>query len=110
MEEWRVYKKTDFVDVNEKKYFIKKDFKLLQNFPNPFNPTTVISYYIPHNSYVEIKVYDLLGKMVKRLLNELQTSGKHTVEFNGNKFSSGIYFYTITAGDFSEAKKMLLLK
>ena len=68
------------------------------SYPNPFNPTTIINYTLPDNEKVIIKVYDILGREVKELINEQKTAGTYSVEFDGSKLSSGVYFYTITAG------------
>jgi photosystem II stability/assembly factor-like uncharacterized protein len=86
------------------------NYQLAQNYPNPFNPTTTINYSIPKPSFVTIKVYDILGREIKTLLNEEKHSGNYKVDFDGNKFTSGIYFYRIRAGDFMETKKLILLK
>ena len=85
-------------------------FKLEQNYPNPFNPSTTISYNITKPENVQIKVYNVLGVEVASLVNEYQTAGKHSVRFNAENLSSGIYFYKIEAGSFSQIKKMTLLK
>ena len=80
------------------------------SYPNPFNPTTIINYTLPENERVVIKVYDILGREVKELVNEQKAAGTYSVELDGGKLSSGVYFYTITAGRFSETKKMMLTK
>ena len=80
------------------------------SYPNPFNPTTIINYTLPENERVIIKVYDLLGREIKELVNEQEAAGTYSVEFDGSKLSSGVYFYTITAGKFTETKKMVLTK
>jgi hypothetical protein len=80
------------------------------NYPNPFNPSTKIMYSIPDNSFVKLTVHDALGKEVETIVNESKPAGNHTVEFNASKFSSGVYFYKIQAGDFSKVKKMILVK
>ena len=85
-------------------------FSLSQNHPNPFNPSTVINYEIPKASIVRLKVYDVLGREVATLVNEEKPAGRYNVTFDASKYSSGIYFYRITAGDFSQIKKMVLLK
>ena len=85
-------------------------FELNQNYPNPFNPSTVIEYSLPSVSEVSIKVFDILGNEVSELVNGLESSGKHTVEFNASNFPSGIYFYRLQAGSYILNKKMLLLK
>ena len=85
-------------------------FNLAQNHPNPFNPSTTINFELASKCNVLLKIYDALGNEVQTLLNEVKPAGKHKVEFNGTKLSSGIYFYKITAPDFVEIKKMILLK
>ncbi len=85
-------------------------YKLFQNYPNPFNPTTTIQYAIPKAEHVTLKVYDELGREVTTLVNENKEAGQYRVNFNGSNFASGIYFYRITAGSFSQAKKLMLLK
>jgi hypothetical protein len=87
-----------------------KDFSLSQNYPNPFNPTTSLQYAIGSQQFVTIKVYDLLGREVATLVNEEKPAGKYEVEFNGSEQSSGIYFYQLKAGEYSQSKKMILLK
>ncbi len=96
---------------------VVSSYKLYNNFPNPFNPTTVISYQLSANSYVMLKVYDVLGREVATLVDGQKLSGKHEVNFDGNKLSSGVYFYSLAvrtdrsgAGSFSQTKKMLLIK
>jgi len=87
------------------------DFHLSQNYPNPFNPATVISFNIPESSeLVHLRVYDILGREAAVLLNGEMNAGFHKVEWNASDFPSGIYFYRIDAGKYSETKKMMLLK
>jgi Secretion system C-terminal sorting domain len=111
-------KNDDFVghvtDVDEVKVVPEK-YSLTQNYPNPFNPTTIINYSIPNvasnfNSSVILKVYDVLGQEVITLVNEVQKPGSYKVNFDAGDFTSGIYFYTIKAGSFYQAKKMMLIK
>ncbi|MDQ3019532.1 MAG: YCF48-related protein [Bacteroidota bacterium] len=90
--------------------FIPDEFILEQNYPNPFNPNTVISYQLRVSSFISLKVYDLLGKQVATLINEKQNAGRYSVDFNGSNLPSGIYFYKIETGNFSETRKMILLK
>lgn len=90
--------------------FLPKKTVLNQNYPNPFNPVTIISYEIPVHSYVVLKVYDILGKEVAALVNKEQNPGKYEVTFDGSGLSSGVYFYSLQAGDFSEIKKLILLE
>lgn len=89
---------------------VPTDFSLMQNFPNPFNPTTRISYSVPASTHVILKVYDSNGSEVTTLINGNQEAGNHIVNFNASNFASGIYYYTITAGSFSDTKKMILMK
>ncbi|HEY5534783.1 MAG TPA: M1 family aminopeptidase [Ignavibacteria bacterium] len=89
---------------------IPEKFSLYQNYPNPFNPVTVIKYDVPENSNVKITVYDATGKEVKTLVNEIKSAGKHEVMFNGVSLSSGVYYYKIVAGNFSDIKKLVLVK
>jgi hypothetical protein len=86
------------------------DYKLMQNVPNPFNPATSISYSIPKDNFVTLKVYNMLGQEVASLVNEFKKAGEHTFEFYGGNLSSGVYFYKLTAGDFVSTKKMILNK
>lgn len=83
---------------------------LQNNYPNPFNPVTIIKYQIPTNSFVSITVYDILGKEITKLVNERQKAGEYSVIFDGKRYSSGIYFYRLQTNNFSETKKMLLIK
>ncbi len=85
-------------------------FLLSQNFPNPFNPVTVISYRIAAGSFVSLKVFDILGNNIAELINEKQSPGSYVVNFDGSNMPSGIYFYTLNAGSFKETKRMLLIK
>lgn len=85
-------------------------FSLSQNFPNPFNPSTTISYQIPEAAKVEIKVYNLIGKEVAVLIDEQKPAGKHSINFEASQLPGGVYFYKITAGRYAETKKMILLK
>lgn len=87
-----------------------EDFCLFQNFPNPFNPTTTIIYHIPFTTNVQMKVYDVLGNEVAILVNQQKSAGSHKVEFNSSNLSSGIYFYHLQAGEFSQTNKMVLVK
>lgn len=85
-------------------------FKLYQNYPNPFNPISRIKYDIPKQSQVQIKIFDILGREVTTLINDLKEPGFHEISFDGSNYSSGVYFYRIEAGSFTEVKKMVLLK
>jgi hypothetical protein len=85
-------------------------YTLAQNHPNPFNPTTTIGYSLPQAGQVELVVFNVLGEEIARLVDGYMDQGIHFVEFSGENLTSGIYFYKITAGDFSEMKKMILMK
>lgn len=85
-------------------------YKLYQNYPNPFNPKTTIKFDLPHTVNVTIKIYDLLGREIVTLLNDKVNAGSHTVEFTPTNLASGIYFYRLVAGDYTEVKKMALIK
>jgi len=85
-------------------------FSLQQNYPNPFNPGTKINYSIPKESFVSLKVYDILGKEVVALINEEQPLGSYEVDFDASNLSAGVYFYKLQAGDFVQTRKMLLIK
>lgn len=89
---------------------IPVDFVLKQNYPNPFNPTTTIGFSIPQFSFVTLKVYNLLGQELVTLVNEQKSPGNYKVEWNANGLPSGMYFYRLTTKDFTQTKKMLLLK
>jgi hypothetical protein len=99
---------TDIVD--EYSGSIPNLYKLEQNYPNPFNPATTIQFQIPKTEYVTLKVYDVLGNEVANPVNQILTAGNHSVQFNANSLTSGMYFYRITAGSYSEVKKMTLIK
>jgi len=86
------------------------DYHLSQNFPNPFNPMTIISYSIPEIEFVTLNVFDVLGNEIVTLVNEEKAAGSYKIEFGGSELTSGIYFYKLQAGDFVEAKKMVLMK
>ena len=87
-----------------------KEFRLEQNFPNPFNPTTTIQYQLPQDARVTLKVYDILGSEVATLVNEEQEAGYKEVKFNGSSYASGMYIYRLTTGNYVSIKKMLMVK
>ncbi|MDP3150106.1 MAG: YCF48-related protein [Ignavibacteria bacterium] len=93
------------VDLN-----IPVEFALAQNYPNPFNPVTTINYSLAARSKVDLKVYNILGKQVVNLVNQIQEAGNYTIDFDASKLASGVYFYELNAGQFSAKKKMVLLK
>ncbi len=85
-------------------------YSLAQNYPNPFNPTTSIKFSVPKAVNVSLKIFDVLGKEVVTLVNEVKQPGFHTADFNASNLASGIYFYRIDAGEFTAVKKMMLIK
>ncbi len=85
-------------------------FNLFQNYPNPFNPTTTIKYEIPVTGKVMLSIYNLLGQKVSELVNKNQSAGSYEVTWDAQKFSSGVYLYQLTSGNYSVSKKLLLLK
>ncbi len=94
---------------------IPSNFILYQNYPNPFNPQTTIKYDIPKapftsETHVTLVIYDILGKEVKTLVNEYKKTGSYLVEFDGSNLASGVYFYKISASNYVETKKLVLIK
>ncbi|MCK4297054.1 MAG: T9SS type A sorting domain-containing protein, partial [Candidatus Marinimicrobia bacterium] len=89
---------------------VANKYSLFHNYPNPFNPTTTIRYSLPNSGLVSIDVYNLVGQRVETLVNEKKSAGSHKVVWDGKDSPSGIYFYRIQAGDFSQTKKMVLMK
>jgi len=89
---------------------IPTEFKLLQNYPNPFNPQTRIDYWLPSTEKVTLKIYDILGRQVETLVNKMQDAGQYEINWNAAHYSSGVYFYNITAGSNHSVKKMLMIK
>jgi Secretion system C-terminal sorting domain len=107
-----VYGDTSFtiVGVNDKDPVQPKEFNLSQNYPNPFNPSTIINYSLPKAGNVKLIVYNALGSKVATILNEYKQPGNYSVQFNSSNNASGIYFYKLEAGQFSQIKKMIVLK
>jgi hypothetical protein len=87
-----------------------QDFNLGQNYPNPFNPVTTIEYSLPNTGRVTVKIHDLLGREITELVNEFKSAGRHRIQFNGSSLASGIYFYSIEAGQYRQVRKMALIK
>jgi hypothetical protein len=85
-------------------------FHLDQNYPNPFNPSTTISYAIPKSGFVQLKVYNILGQEVATLVSEIKKQGLHKINFDASALASGVYTYRIKSGDFTAARKFILLK
>ncbi|NOS86301.1 MAG: T9SS type A sorting domain-containing protein, partial [Ignavibacteria bacterium] len=89
---------------------IPVEYKLYNNYPNPFNPVTSLRFDLPSDNFVKLAVYDILGREIKILVNSELKSGFHTVDFEASDLPSGIYFYTISTTGFTDTKKMILLK
>jgi hypothetical protein len=85
-------------------------FRLSQNYPNPFNPTTTITFFVGTYSHASLRVFDLLGREVAVLVNEVKLPGEYSITWDATKFGSGIYFYQIQAGSYTTTKKMILMK
>lgn len=99
------YSRTIEVDGN-----IMNQFVLEQNYPNPFNPATKINFTVPFDSKVSISIYSITGELIKELVNDFIAAGTHSVEFDGSNFSSGLYLYRMTSGNFVQTNKMMLIK
>jgi Secretion system C-terminal sorting domain len=98
------------VGVKDEKSIQPTSYTLQQNYPNPFNPSTTIEYSIPKESVVSVKIFNILGQEVKTLVSENEAPGNYSVRFNASDLSSGIYFYSLRAGNYFQVKKMILLK
>jgi hypothetical protein len=85
-------------------------YSLSQNYPNPFNPSTTINYSLPKSGNVKITVYNAIGSKVATIVNEYKPAGNYSVQFNGSNLASGIYLYRLESGNFSDTKKLVLLK
>jgi len=81
-----------------------------QNYPNPFNPSTKIKYTIPFDGHTELKVYDLMGNIISTLVSETMLAGSYEIVFDASHIPSGVYFYTLTLGEFRSTKKVILVK
>jgi subtilisin family serine protease len=109
-------KQLDFNGAVEYSNVVKVDmnrphaYNLNQNYPNPFNPITTISYSIPDDGFVSLKIFDVLGNEVKILVNEIQTAGNRRIVFDASELSSGVYYFQLVSGDFSSTRKLILLK
>lgn len=101
---------TEMATSNETDLELPNKVVLNQNYPNPFNPVTTISYQIPAETSVHLAVYDMLGRKVETIVNRRQTAGEYSVMFNASRLSSGMYFYRLQAGDFTDSKTLFLIK
>ena len=110
-----LYYTGDLLNITKDKRINSEHFLALQNYPNPFNPVTTLQYTLYQDAFVEITIYDLIGNVIRNLINENQKSGHKTIEWNatnnqGKMVSAGVYLYSIEAGDLRTTKKMILLK
>jgi len=96
--------------IDDKDISLPSRFELSQNYPNPFNPMTTIHFNLPAKHHVKLEVYDVIGRKVSTLVNEFREAGEHSVTFDASDLSTGIYFYRIRAGKFTEMKKMIFMK
>ncbi len=99
-----------FAAVKQASGSVPLNFELKQNYPNPFNPTTTIEYSIPINQYVSLTIYDVLGREVATLVSGYQSAGEYKLHFDGSDLASGIYFYRLEKTDYSEMRKMVLVR
>ncbi|MGA9365298.1 MAG: T9SS type A sorting domain-containing protein [Bacteroidota bacterium] len=98
------------VSVDDQGFSLPKSFELFQNYPNPFNPSTSISYELPMRSHVRLGVFDMLGREVRTLINQIEEPGRRSVNFDAGGLASGVYFYQLRANSFVETKRFMLLK
>lgn len=98
------------VDIKDEPSAVINNYQLFQNHPNPFNPATTISYSIPENALVSLKIYDILGTEIAHLVNDRKEPGLYSVNFDASSLASGVYLFKLSAGDFVSVKKMILLK
>jgi hypothetical protein len=101
---------TQLVAINNNNTGIPSSYGLKQNYPNPFNPSTNVSFDVPKSSLVKIAVYDIMGREVDVIVNKQVEAGSYSFTYDASKLSTGLYFYTLTSGDFKETKKMMLVK
>jgi len=107
-----LFNEDGIVSVKENSDLLPTNYELMQNFPNPFNPSTRIDYQVPNSGNVTLKVYDILGNEISTIVNEFKQAGNYSVEFgtDNSKLSSGVYFYTLRTGNYFQTKKMIYLK
>jgi hypothetical protein len=106
----RLYGDSVATTVKENPNTVPSPFALGQNYPNPFNPSTTISFYLPSKLFASLKVYDILGREVATLVSEELPQGKYSRLWNAAGMSSGVYFYRLQAGTFTETNKLVLLR
>jgi hypothetical protein len=105
-----LYGDTSLTGINIISTEVPDRFSLYQNYPNPFNPNTNIKFQIAKNGYAVLRVFDIRGREVTTLVNEQLNPGTYEVEWDASKYSSGVYLYRMTAGEYSATKRMLLMK
>jgi len=105
-----IYNTSGVTNTSNENNIAINEYKLYENYPNPFNPTTNIRFAIPKSGFVSLKVYDALGREISSLVNEFRNAGEYTINFNASKLVSGAYFYTLKTESFSATKKMMLIK
>jgi hypothetical protein len=101
---------TDPIEKNKTSFQQSEDYKLFQNFPNPFNPSTKISYKIKKDGNVSLTVFNLVGQEVSVLVNEKQSAGNYEVEFDASELTTGVYLYKLQINGFTSVKRMTVLK
>ena len=101
---------TVLLNENTPSFKLPISYNLHQNYPNPFNPVTRIEYEIPAKSFVNLKIFDILGREISTLVNKEQNGGTYEVDFNGSGLASGVYFYRLTTEKFTDTKKMVLIR
>ena len=101
---------SEFTDVTKEVNDLPQGFTLSQNYPNPFNPATTINYSLAKESNVKLTVYNAIGSKVATIVNEYKPAGSYSVQFNGSNLASGIYLYRLESGNYSAAKKFILMK
>ncbi|MBS1494634.1 MAG: T9SS type A sorting domain-containing protein [Bacteroidetes bacterium] len=104
------FNKNGIVGINNSYVIVPTAFELSQNYPNPFNPSTTIIFQIPKNNFVNLKIFDINGKEISQLVNETLNAGEYKINFDGSEFPSGVYYYKLAGDNFSEVKKMVLVK
>ncbi|MCB0728689.1 MAG: T9SS type A sorting domain-containing protein [Ignavibacteriae bacterium] len=111
---WKIIKTTNggqtLVGISNSSSNSINKYALSQNYPNPFNPVTKIKYDIPFDGKVSIKIFDISGRLINTLVNEYKVAGRFETDFHGENLSSGVYYYRIESGEFSQVRKMILIK
>jgi hypothetical protein len=102
--------KLPVTSIDDKYNELPQDYYLGVNYPNPFNPKTIINYELPITNYVDLSIFDVLGQKVATLIETKQQPGSYQVEWDASGFASGVYYYRIQAGEFQDVKKMILIR